>query len=322
MKKAENIKNTLLKKNPLWIVDIGASGGISERWENFTSKYKAVLFEPDPREYERLRADNDCLIVLNSALSDSINSIDFLLCKKQQVSSTYLPNMDLLKKFPFSERFEVLKRVQIKTDTLDNQLKINNIADIDFIKIDTQGHELKILKGSTRTLENAIGLELEVEFSLMYVNQPLFGDIDSFVRSKGFYLFDIKRHYWQRKGGEDYGNQKGQLVFGDALYLKYPEHLLQMKNVSQEKIIRSFCVYLVFGYPDLAQVLLSESIIEKLISQQTQKKMKIVLRLYKSRSFIPNFKGKGIVQCLFQKVSDSLSDKGLFSGSDRKLGNE
>jgi FkbM family methyltransferase len=59
-----------------------------------------------------------------------------------------LPNFDFLAKFPDAERFEVLKTIKIETDTLDNQLKKNGITEIDFVKIDTQGHELPILQGS------------------------------------------------------------------------------------------------------------------------------------------------------------------------------
>jgi hypothetical protein len=53
------ILNNLLANNPLWLVDIGASGGIDPRWKNFTSSLKAILFEPDTREYERLKSERD-----------------------------------------------------------------------------------------------------------------------------------------------------------------------------------------------------------------------------------------------------------------------
>ena len=49
------------------------------------------------------------------------------------------------------------------------------------MKIDTQGHELPILKGSVDYLYNAIGLEIEVEFAQLYRNQPLFNQVDTLV---------------------------------------------------------------------------------------------------------------------------------------------
>ena len=61
--------DTLLQGNPLWIVDVGASGGLHPRWAKFTSAFKGILFEPDPREYARLSAKGgDQLIVLKNEL--------------------------------------------------------------------------------------------------------------------------------------------------------------------------------------------------------------------------------------------------------------
>ena len=47
--------DTLLKKNQLVIVDIGASGGIDPRWGKTTEFYKGILFEPDPGEFNALK---------------------------------------------------------------------------------------------------------------------------------------------------------------------------------------------------------------------------------------------------------------------------
>ena len=35
--------NNLLENNPLWIVDVGASGGIDSRWMNFTKSPEQIL---------------------------------------------------------------------------------------------------------------------------------------------------------------------------------------------------------------------------------------------------------------------------------------
>ena len=89
--------DNLLKNKPLLVIDVGASGGIDSRWAKFTSSYKGILFEPDPREYETLKIKSKKnLIVLNSALSDEISTLNFNLCEKQTVSSFYLPNSRFL----------------------------------------------------------------------------------------------------------------------------------------------------------------------------------------------------------------------------------
>jgi hypothetical protein len=40
------------------------------------------------------------------------------------------------------------------------------------------------------------------------------------MRSKGFELFDINGFYRKRPNGGSVGKRRGQLVFGDALYLR------------------------------------------------------------------------------------------------------
>ena len=320
--------NNLLRNNPLWIVDVGASGGIHARWGNLTSCLKCILFEPDLKEYEKLLNKNNDQIIINAALSDKVKNIDFNICKKQEVSSVYMPNYDLINKFPDTkdyprDRYDILKKIEIKTDTLSNQLKLNDISEVDFIKIDVQGYGLSVLKGSVGNLSNTIGLEVEVEFLEIYKNQPLFNEVDAFIQKHNFELFDIKRYFWKRNDYEGTGNQKGQLVMGDALYLKNPEQIMKIPDINTNKIIRSICIYLCYGYIDLAQTLLKYSFEEKLINNQINEKIKFLITLCKRANLtpLPYFKGKGRIGNIFKKISDLLKDDGPYTGTDQNLGN-
>lgn len=263
----------------------------------------------------------DNIIILNCALSDSIQDIDFHLCNKQQVSSINLPNLSFLERFPESDRFKVIDTIKIRTDTLDHQLQINAINDIDFIKIDAEGYELSILRGSINSLENVIGLQVEVEFAPLHEKQPLFSEIDCFVRGQGFELFDIKRFFWNRIGLDNYGGRKGQLVYGDALYFKCPETIILMKNITSEKIIRAIFIYLVYGYLDLAQTLFNLADREGALSKDHYNSIGIAISKYKDKNPIPYFRGKGRIRNILQKIADLFSDQYWYSGSDRYLGN-
>ncbi|MDB5109927.1 MAG: methyltransferase FkbM family [Mucilaginibacter sp.] len=61
----------------------------------------------------------------------------------------------------------------------------------DFIKIDTQGYELEILKGGENTLASAEFVLLEVSFLDIYIDCPLVSDVLSYMDSKGFVVYDI-----------------------------------------------------------------------------------------------------------------------------------
>ena len=309
----------LLKNNQLVIVDIGASGGIDSRWSKITEFYKGILFEPDPREYETLKNNSDGnIIVLNSALSDSKKEVEFHLCKKQMVSSIYPPNFNLLNKFPEAERFNVEKIIHLNTDTLDNQLKKEGINEVDFIKIDTQGYELSILKGSSDCIENVIGLEVEVEFEPMYIGQPLFSEVDSYVKNKGFILIDLKRYFWKRKDNKNTGSSKGQIMFGDALYFKSPEKILSISSISQEKIIRAIYVYLSYGYIDLSQVLLNDA--KNLLEEKVYILLLNILKKYEKEKIISGNRVTRKLGFIFHKLSKFL-EEGHYSGADRIVGN-
>lgn len=306
--KVNMIGNKPLENNPLWVVDVGASGGIDARWSKFTDSYRGILFEPDPREYERLRTNSGKqFIVLNSALSDRVSTIDFHLCDKQRASSVFLPNLDFLRRFPNLERFNISRVVQIETDTLDNQLKKNSIAEVDFIKIDTQGYELPILRGSLDCLVSVTGMELEVEFAPLYIDQPMFNDVDKFVREQGFELFDIKKSHWKREGGQNRGDHKGQLVFGDALYFRSPESVALIKNITQKKIIRAICVYLVYGYSDLARVLLNLTGDEGMLAHDVRDRVEIMISKAERGSMLSSIVGKGGVRGLLEKLSKRVN---------------
>ena len=224
-------KVKLMDNNPIVVVDIGASGGSDVRWSQLTDNIKFIMFEPDKRAFESLsKMKDNNLVLFNSALADAKKTISFYLCKKQKVSSVFKPNYDFLKKFINKERFEIIKEIVMEADTLDNQLGGAGINDVDFIKIDTQGCEKLILAGAKNTLKNAVGLEVEVEFAPIYLEQPLFADVDSFIRENGFELFDIQKCFYQRDNRAELS--KGQLVFGNALYFKSPEKIFS-ESVSQ-----------------------------------------------------------------------------------------
>jgi FkbM family methyltransferase len=313
----------LLENNQLIIVDIGASGGIDTRWKNLTSSFKCILFEPDPRAYSILKENSDSnLIVLNSALSDSNKKVEFHLCKKQEVSSIFPPNFDFLNKFPNTERFEAQKNISLNADTLNNQIIKIGINEVDFIKIDTQGYELPILQGSFDYLDSTIGMEIEVEFVEMYKGQPLFDEVNGFVKSKGFSLVDLKRSYWKRKGTRNTTNKKGQLIYGDALYFKTPEQILKISNINQEKIIRSIFIYLAYGYIDLSQVLLHEAKNINLLTEEVFTSLLKTLKKYEKNELGKSFRLRKKISNLFHKLSIIINKDGSYSfGTDQKIGN-
>ncbi len=237
------------------------------------------------------------------------------------VSSVYKPNFNFLEKFTNAERFRVEKIIKLDTDTLENQLKSNNINEVDFIKIDTQGYELPILKGYASNFDSVIGLEIEVEFEPVYEGQPLFNDVDSFVKDKGFSLIDLKRYYWKRKNNVNTGNSKGQMIFGDALYFKSPEQILLMPNISQEKIIRCIFIYLAYGYIDLSQTLLKIAKSNNLLSEESHSLLLTELKKYENKNLFKGFKIRSKISHKLHSLAKKINSGDDYSGGDNLIGN-
>jgi FkbM family methyltransferase len=230
------------------LIDIGAAGGLEPRWNQIARNTNYIGFEPDISAHKKLvEKGNSCrnYIVHPFAIWSDSAGISINFSKKPEVSSHFAANMDFLVNFPESNRFERIKVESVMSKTLDS-LKIKNP---DFIKIDIQGAELNALLGAKETLKNCIGVELEVEFTEMYLGQPLYGDIAKFLVESGFEFYDfLNLCRWDR----DSHSGLGQLVFGDALFLKTPETFLE-KNPSNQQISTYLGILALYNRFDLIE---------------------------------------------------------------------
>jgi FkbM family methyltransferase len=92
----------------------------------------------------------------------------------------------------FTEHFLTAAVTQTKKlYTLDTILKKNNWPLPDFVKIDTQGYEVEILKGANGAINHAEAILLEVSFIDIYKSQPLAIDVVNFMDSRNFQVYDI-----------------------------------------------------------------------------------------------------------------------------------
>ena len=198
------------------------------------------------------------------AISDRIGESTLYVTKGVDCSSLYAPNQSYLNRFAaLNEYIKLDFSVEIETTTLDDFCQKENLNEIDFLYLDIQGGEFKVLEGATQILNQTIlGIQLEVEFSALYINQPLFSDLDSYLRNKGFILFDLMTDHPMcrrpRSASPIYSSQRiGQLLWADALYFRDP--LLENAHPvakNPTKIFKLACLADVLDYPDYALELL------------------------------------------------------------------
>ena len=63
----------------------------------------------------------------------------------------------------------------IQTHRLDD---IEEISDIDFIKIDTQGAEYQIIEAGQKKITNAVAMHVELSFKPIYHGEKSFAEVD------------------------------------------------------------------------------------------------------------------------------------------------
>jgi FkbM family methyltransferase len=259
---------------PFVYCDVGARWGASYPWNLYKDFIRVISFEPDEEEANRLKEKSRPQdLCISSALYGEEREMDLYLTRSRGCSSIYKPNLALLSLYPDLERFSIDVVAKIKTTTIDHLHASKVIDQMDFIKLDVQGPELEILRGGRNLIkEQVVGLEVEVGFSEMYEGQPFFADVDQYIRKEfDFQLFDLRKSFWKFESGKKFGGPKGQLMFGDALYLRAPNKILpwvqnKKKEDARDKILMSVFAGIAFGYIDYSICVLSQPGIQQYFS--------------------------------------------------------
>lgn len=235
-------------------------------WNLFAPNLTIYGFDADADACEAAEADLELKQInwtekhIPLALGKSVEETTLYVTKHPMCSSLYPPNE------PYNARFTNLPQlcnldftIDIETSTLDAFCAAEGINTIDFLQIDVQGAELQVLKGASEILNRGVlGIQAEVEFSHLYVNQPLFADVDVYLRGHGFTLFDLTTAYRLRARSPIASTQRpGQLLWGDAYYLQDPiRENANFQIKEPNKILKLACVADVLGFPDYALELL------------------------------------------------------------------
>jgi FkbM family methyltransferase len=171
------------------VVDIGANpidGDAPYKPLLARKAARLVGFEPNPDALKRLKAakgPNETY--LPHAVADGKRHV-LHVCQAQGMTSLLQPNHDLYRWFHgFSEWGTVVRKVKVDTVRLDDVAEVKRL---DYLKIDIQGGELMVFQNAPIRLAECLVIQTEVEFLQLYINQPLFSEVEIFLRSQGFLL--------------------------------------------------------------------------------------------------------------------------------------
>jgi FkbM family methyltransferase len=249
------------QQHPLVLVDVGARGGLKRNWYGARQHLRVLGFEPDKREFDRLTSmptTDPATTWFDVALNNRTGPIRLHIARDRGLTSIFEPDRTLLDAFPQANRFDTVDVRQVDADRLDSLVERRGVTDVDFLKVDTQGSELLVLEGAAQALDRwSIGAEVEVEFTPIYREQPVFADVDRFLRTLGFLLFDLRPCYWKRTAGSTVGGPRGQIIWADALYLKsVPSLRATIERLDpamrKAKFLKALSIAVLYGYFDYA----------------------------------------------------------------------
>jgi FkbM family methyltransferase len=176
------------------VLDVGANEGqfaldILKR----ESSRRIVSFEPLPGAYDRLRRNAARYPVWTVAERMAIGEADGVV---QVNASEFSPSSSIresternLKAFPGTSS---TGKVDAPLKRLDEVAgRYSNPDDRFYLKIDTQGFEREVIKGSTGIMDRIVAVQAEMNLVPMYDGAALMDEMVALMSSFGFKLFGI-----------------------------------------------------------------------------------------------------------------------------------
>jgi len=244
-----NLISKLLVDNKLIALDVGAQGGFFES-NIFAKKYNdffdPIMVEPLLNEAEKLSKKN-YKVITKGLWSANCKKKLYVLGKRLGSSSMYKPSKDNYDLYNFKKKdfslFDITNEMEVECITADDSLNKLNIKHLDFLKIDTQGSELEILKGLGEY--RPLMIKVEAQVVPMYEDVPNWSELVNYL-----YKINYMTCEWVEIGP----HLTRSPVEMDMIFIpNYLNDLGKKLILSREKAFAS--LMLIFGYIKLLQVI-------------------------------------------------------------------
>ncbi|MBX2845517.1 MAG: FkbM family methyltransferase [Saprospiraceae bacterium] len=133
------------------VVDIGANTGVySLLTQTLQQSCKVYAFEPIPRVFDKLKKNvtinNYPIHCIKKALSNRTGQQQIF---EEAINHSYSATLDSTS----SKQLQLVRSTEIETIRLDDFVEQTQLSKIDLLKIDAEGHEVEVLLGYGKYLE-------------------------------------------------------------------------------------------------------------------------------------------------------------------------
>lgn len=185
------------------IIDVGASSGVfSIPWHKKYPTAQIYCFEPNNKNFSLLSKNINALnniYIFKQAVSSSAGVKDFYEANYTNSSSLLHFNDKGVETWkhptPTTPKLETISTYDVECVRLDEWMAENGIkGDIDFLKIDTQGHDLEVIKSLGEEIKRVkeITAEVQIVETEVYKNSSKREDLFEYMKQKGFSIWKIQ----------------------------------------------------------------------------------------------------------------------------------
>ena len=186
------------------LFDIGANEGqYGAHMRSLGYEGRIISFEPLKSVYGKLKARAEKVPgweTVNCALGSYDGTAEINISKNSWSSSL----LDILPAHVESAPDSVYQgKEEVTIRELDSIIEdYYRPSDKLFLKIDTQGFGMEVLQGADKSLDRILGIHMEMSLVPMYKDEPLLGEMATYLHNKGYSLVYIEPEYYNQKTGQ------------------------------------------------------------------------------------------------------------------------
>jgi FkbM family methyltransferase len=279
------VRERLWGESDFFLIDVGASGGVGKQWAAaFGDRLRAIAFEPLLAEAARLQRASAGSKITYEAAFVTCRDYDRLFPPDVRSNRLRSKNNDPYPRVSAARAQDVMRinypehvfNAGAPAEYTDRRIVLDEFVpaierpSVDFLKVDTDGHDIEVLLGAQGIVDagGVLGVSIEAQFhGASDDHANTFANIDRWMRRNGFSLFDLDIYRYSRSAlpapftiDSPAQTLTGQVLWGEAVYFRdlaaADYERMWSYQPTRERVFKLAALFDLFRLPDCAAELL------------------------------------------------------------------